>query len=401
MRDPLVLRRRILFVTESLGVGGTETHLLDLLPHLRSAGFDVAVFCFTEKGTRARRLEYEGIQVTAAPPIGMRKRSFLAPLRILFGQAKLFALIRRLRPDIVHFFLPGPYLAGAPVAMAARVPIRIMSRRSMADYRANWPAAVQIERRLHRHMDAVLGNARAVTEELRVEGVPEHKLHLIYNGVSQTGETVSRSAARQQLDIQPDALVLSAIANLMPYKGHVDLIAALKQIADRLPQPWLLVCAGRDGGSLAEISRIIEECGLALNIRLLGERLDVPLLLAASDIGVLPPTRNEGFSNAILESMAAGLPMVVTNVGGNAEAVCDGETGMVVAPQDKDGLAAAILDLATDPDLRRKMAMLARAKVAEKFSLEASVESYIALYERQLADRASADKATVGTVASD
>ena len=391
----MVLSRRILFVTESLGVGGTETHLLDLLPHLRAADFEVAVFCFTEKGTRACRLEDEGIQVTAAPAFGARKRSLLAPLRILSGQAKLFALIRRLRPDIVHFFLPGPYLAGAPVAMAARVPIRIMSRRSMGDYRANWPAAAKIERRLHHHMDAVLGNARAVIEELRLEGVPEHKLHLIYNGVSQTRETISRSAARQQLDIQSDALVLSAIANLMPYKGHVDLIAALKQIADRLPQPWLLLCAGRDGGSLAEISRAIEEFGLALNICLLGERRDVPLLLAASDIGVLPATRNEGFSNAILESMAAGLPMVVTNVGGNAEAVCDGETGIVVPPQDRDDLAAAILALASDPDLRRKMAMRAKAKVAKKFSLEASVESYIAVYEKYLADRT-----TVGTVAS-
>ena len=189
--------------------------------------------------------------------------------------------------------------------------------------------------------------------------------------------------------------MLSAIANLMPYKGHVDLIAALKQIADRLPQPWLLLCAGRDGGSLAEISRAIEEFGLALNICLLGERRDVPLLLAASDIGVLPATRNEDFSNAILESMAAGLPMVVTNVGGNAEAVCDGETGIVVPPQDRDDLAAAILALASDPDLRRKMAMRAKAKVAKKFSLEASVESYIAVYEKYLADRT-----TVGTVAS-
>ncbi len=112
-------RRRILFVTESLGVGGTETHLLDLLPRLRAAGFDVAVFCFTEKGARAGQLENEGIEVVAAPSFGARKRSLLAPFRIVAGQAKLLAFIRRWRPDIVHFFLPGPYLAGAPVAIAA------------------------------------------------------------------------------------------------------------------------------------------------------------------------------------------------------------------------------------------------------------------------------------------
>ena len=362
-------------------MGGTETHLLDLLPRLRFAGFDVAVFCFTEKGTRAGRLEDEGIEVVAGPSLGGRKRSLLAPFRIAAGQAKLLALIRRWRPDIVHFFLPGPYLAGTPVAIAARVPIKVMSRRSMADYRSNWPLIAPVEHRLHRHMDAIIGNATAVTEELRQEGVPEHKLHLIYNGVRHTAEPISRGAARRQLEIEPNALVLCTIANLMPYKGHVDLIAALKEIADRLPQPWLLLCAGRDGGSLAEVSRAVNDSGMERNVRLLGERHDVPLLLAASDIGVLAPTRNEGFSNAILESMEAGLPMVVTDVGGNAEAVSDGNTGIVIRARDASAVGAAILSLANDPDLRQSMGAMARKRVAEEFSLEKSTARYVALYE--------------------
>ena len=381
-------RRRILFVTESLGVGGTETHLLDLLPRLRSAGFDVAVFCFTEKGARAGELENDGIEILAAPSFAARKRSILAPLRIAAAQAKLFALIKRWRPDIVHFFLPGPYLAGAPVAIAARVPIKVMSRRSLADYRDNWPLIAPLEHRLHRYMNAIVGNAASVTRELRQEGVSEHKLHLIYNGVSQTAEPIFRSEARQQLNIEPDALVLSTIANLMPYKGHVDLMAALKEIADRLPQPWILLCAGRDGGSRAGISRAIKDSGLDRNIRLLGERRDVPMLLAASDIGVLAPTRNEGFSNAILESMTAGLPMVVTDVGGNAEAISDGETGIVVRPADPGALGAAILRLANDPDLRQSMGSLAKTRVATEFSLEESTARYVALYEELLAKKA-------------
>ena len=198
-------------------MGGTETHLLDLLPRLRTAGFDVAVFCFTEKGARADQLENEGIEVAAAPSFGARKRSLLAPFRIAAGQAKLFAFIRRWRPDIVHFFLPGPYLAGAPVAVAARVPIKVMSRRSMADYRSNWPLIAPIEHRLHHYMDAVIGNATAVTEELREEGFPEDKLHLIYNGVRQSAETISRecraaaaryraACSRPEHDRKPDAL---------------------------------------------------------------------------------------------------------------------------------------------------------------------------------------------------
>ena len=387
-KSPTARSHRIVFVTESLGIGGTETHLALLLPDLKSAGFDVGVFCFTEKGERAGLFENEGIEVIAAPSFGARKRSFLAFFRIAAGQAKLLSLIRRWRPDIVHFFLPGPYLAGAPVAIATRVPVKIMSRRSMADYRANWPFIAPLEHRLHRHMDAVIGNSNAITEELRQEGVPEHKLHLIYNGVRQSAETTSRSDARQQLDIEPHALVLSTIANLMPYKGHVDLIAALTQIGNRLPQPWLLLGAGRDGGSLAEISHAIEASGLKGNVRLLGEHRDVPQLLAASDIGVLAPIRNEGFSNAILESMAAGLPMVVTDVGGNDEAVSDGKTGIVVRAADPGALGAAILRLANDTELRQSMGASAKARVAEEFSLEESTARYLTLYEDLLANKA-------------
>ena len=237
-------------------------------------------------------------------------------------------------------------------------------------------------------MDAILGNAIAVTEELRSEGVPEHKLHLIYNGVRMSEEPATPSEARQQLGIDPQAFVMCIVANLMPYKGHVDLIAALTQIGNRLPQPWLLLGAGRDGGSLAEISRAIEASGLKGNVRLLGERRDVPQLLAASDIGVLAPIRNEGFSNAILESMAAGLPMVVTDVGGNAEAVSHGKTGIVVRAADPGALGAAILRLANDTELRQSMGASAKARVAEEFSLEESTARYLTLYEDLLAKKA-------------
>ena len=380
------LPRRILFVTEHLGVGGTESHLLELLPALEMRGFEVASFCFTEKGARADRLEQAGIAVHAAPEFGgRRKRSLLAPIRIAGGAATLFALVRRLRPSIMHFFLPGPYLAGAPVAIAARVPIKIMSRRSLNDYQRNWPGAAAAERLLHSHMDALLGNARAVTAELKQEGVPKAKVHLIYNGVRLPASAPSRAAARAALGLDQDAFVAVTVATLFPYKGHLDLIAALSQIAPRLPEPWVVLLAGRDGGNRAAIEAAIAEAGLGAHIRLLGERDDVPALLAAADLGVLTPVRNEGFSNAILESMAAGLPMVVTDVGGNAEAVIDGETGLVVPPHDPEALETAILKLANDPELRRAMGRAGRVRAEQDFSVEACIDAYCALYERLLA----------------
>lgn len=377
---------RILFVTESFRIGGTESHLLDLLPALKNKGFDVAAFCFTEKGARAGRLEAEGIPVYAAPDFGdTRKRSLLAPLRMAGGAAKLLALVRRFRPSIVHFLLPGPYLVGAPVAIAAGVPIKIMGRRSLNDYQRSWPGAAAVERMLHGKMNALFANARALTEELIAEGADAAKVHLIYNGVRLPETRITREEARASLGIDQEAFVAAVVATLFPYKGHLDLVAALADIAERLPRPWVVLLAGRDGGSRADIEEAIAHAGLGNNIRLLGERSDVPQILAAADIGILPPTQNEGFSNAILESMAAGLPMVVTDVGGNAEAVIDGETGLVVPPHDPEALGAAIFKLAFDPPLRRVMGRAARVRAEQEFSVKTCVDAYCALYEDLLA----------------
>src|SRR5262249_27490264 len=119
-----------------------------------------------------------------------------------------------------------------------------------------------------------------------------------------------------------------------------------------------------------------------------------PLLLKASDLGVLAPTRNEGFSNAVLEGMASGLPMVVTDVGGNAEAVLDGETGLVVAPHNPTALGAAIVRLAHDPDLRRSMGERAKKRAANEFSCTTSLNQYCALYEELLARKEESVRGT-------
>ena len=376
---------RILFVTESFDVGGTETHLLDLLPELKDKGFEVAAFCFTKKGNRADRLERVGVPVYAAPQIGESKRSLLAPLRFAVGAARLFRWIRRFRPSIVHFFLPGAYVPGAPVAIAAGVPIKIMSRRSLNDYQHKWPGVASTEKFLHRRMDMLLGNARAITQELIQEGVPEKKVRLIYNGIHVPAIATTKKEARAAFDIDEHAFVAVVVANLLPYKGHLDLIAALIEIADELPQPWTVLLAGRDGGSRAKIERAIARGKLANHVRLLGERNDVPRILAAADVGILTPTRNEGLSNAILELMAAGLPVVVTDIGGNAEVVVDGQTGLVLPPHDPKRLGDAILNLAQNPGRRKAMGDAARKRLAEEFSLTACVERYCALYEHLLA----------------
>jgi glycosyltransferase involved in cell wall biosynthesis len=357
-----------------------------VLGQLAQKGWQITVFCLTERGDRAEELENAGVRIASGPPIARDKRSPLAyALHLIVASSKLYGLMREWKPRIAHFYLPAPYLVGAPVAIAARIPIKIMSRRSLSDYQVRWPGVRQLERLLHRRMDAIVGNCRAVLNQLISEGVPESKLRLIYNGLDNTpGPQVGRVTAREMLGLEQDAFVVVNVANLLPYKGHRDLIEGLASIARELPDPWHLLCAGRDGGVRSDLEILVRKRGLTGNVRFLGLSLGVDLLLAAADIGALTPIANEGFSNAILECMQAGLPMVATDIGGNSEAVLDGETGFVVPAYKPAAIGQSVLKLASDPQLRKRFGKKARQRVRYEFALEKWTDAQDGLYQSLL-----------------
>jgi glycosyltransferase involved in cell wall biosynthesis len=233
-------------------------------------------------------------------------------------------------------------------------------------------------------MDAVLANSAAIFQELLGEGVAPARLGLIYNGVALPLPECDRFQARKELKLSNDTLVLVTVANLIGYKGHADLITALSQLRDTLPSDWVLCLVGRDDGIGESLKQQATACGIAAHIRFAGSVADVSPYLVAADIGVLP-SHEEGFSNAILESMAAGLPMVVTAVGGNAEAIRDGEHGRVVPARNAAALAAAVGELAEDPVKRRAWGSAARARAENQFGIEQCAASYAATYRRLLA----------------
>jgi glycosyltransferase involved in cell wall biosynthesis len=300
--------------------------------------------------------------------------------------ASLYKLARNWRPDIAHFYLPGPYLVGAPAAIAAGVPIKVMSRRSSANYQRGRPIAAALERMLHPKMDVVIGNSAAVIRELRAERVSEEKLHLIYNGINMSSEPPNREKARRDLDIEPGVLVGVMVANLIHYKGHCDLLKGLISVAKQLPTQWHILLAGRDEGHKRQLQFLAAEGGIDENLKFLGECADTKTLLAAADFGLLT-SHEEGFSNAVLEGMGAGLPMIVTDVGGNPEAVLDGTTGLVVPPRDHNAIGEAVLRLAGDAGLRIRLGEAARIRAQTEFSMTRCVTAHDELY-RSLLDNA-------------
>jgi len=374
----------ILFVIGTLEVGGTERHLATLTPALVNLGWTVSVYSLAGGGALRDELQGEGVNVLVPPFKALSAKSSVVGrlARSVRIGAHLFSVMRQRRPAIVHLFLPAAYLVGAPAAISAGVPVRIMSRRSLNVYQQSYPLVSNVERRLHRRMSAILGNSRSVVRELsEMEGVPARRLGLIYNGIDVTRFTSagSRTATRATLGLDPQTLALVIVGNLIPYKGHADLLSALGQAAPRLPSDWRLLIVGRDEGIASSLQAQSAELGIAHNVTFLDTRNDVPEILSACDIGILC-SHQEGFSNAVLEGMASGLPMIVTDVGGNAEAVIDGECGIVVPPRNPARLAEAIVRLANDPALQTRLGDAGRRRTADHFALGRSIEAYDALY---------------------
>jgi glycosyltransferase involved in cell wall biosynthesis len=383
-------KQRVLFVALCLDYGGAERHLSMVMPALAERGWPITVYCTNRLGAFTQDVRRGGVEVIG-PPVEADARTTGRLKRMLyaiFAGARLFRVMRKLKPEVVHFFLPEPYMIGAPISLLQRAPIRVMSRRSLNLYQRQWPGVRKIEGRLHQRMTAVLGNSRAVVDDLIGEHVAPSRIGLIYNGVALDAyeKPFDRGAFRKSLGFSDNDFVMTMVANMSPRKAHSDAVEALALAASRMQRPWTLLCAGRDDGCQERLQAQIEQKGLQHRIRLLGERADVPDLLRASDMGVLT-SHEEGFSNAILESMAAGLPMVVTNVGGNTEAIADGSSGLVVPPADPAALADAIVRLAEDPALAAALGAGARRRVREHFSNRACVDRYEALYTGLLAGR--------------
>jgi glycosyltransferase involved in cell wall biosynthesis len=232
-------------------------------------------------------------------------------------------------------------------------------------------------------MDTICGNSKAVVSDLHTEGVRHDQLKLIYNGIDLAHfESVKpRTEVRKALGVVPETLVFVMVANLIPYKGHADLLHALVRVKESMDRPWVLWCVGRDDGIGGSLQDLTQALGLAKNVVFLGSRNDVPDLLCAADVGVLC-SHEEGFSNAVLECMAAALPMVVTNVGGNAEAVIDGQHGYVVEPHNPEKLGSALVAVAKNND-RKYMGQLSRMRVKSEFTWDACIKKYEYIYRTQ------------------
>lgn len=370
----------IVIAAPPLNSGGTEHHLMHILPGLKERGFDISVVLLAGGGSLDAALS-EGVSSMISPA-----RKWPRPIRTIQQALLIRQTARKARASVVHGFLSEPSLAAATAhllmgALMEPRPALVHGRRSLAFYSAKHTVARWLERASHRLADALVGNSNAVATELVKESGQPDKVCTIWNGIPVAGplRVKERSECRKMFNLPEDAFVLTYVANFHSYKGHEDLIYALSRITDRLPQPWRVLLPGRDGGIEHELRRKVGLLGLGDNVIFPGEWPGSRQPYAAADIGLLV-SHTEGFSNSLIEGMMAGLPMIATYVGGNIDAIDYGETGILVPPHSPDDLADAILKLASMPVFRQQLGTAAREKALQKFCLTNCIDQYEKLW---------------------
>jgi glycosyltransferase involved in cell wall biosynthesis len=368
---------RVCLVIGQLGLGGAEKQLVLLATGLHERGVPTTVLTMFGGGEREADLHRAGVPVV---DLGFRRLGdgWRALPGNVLALARLVRTLRRLRPDVVHAFLFHAYVLVPPAARLAGVRLVVAGRRSLGDFKAGRRWALRAERVATALTDHVVANAEAVAEDtLRRERIRPDKLSVVYNGLPDAAFVAARPVP---LDVPGP--VLLCVANLRRYKGHRYLLEAMARLSDKASgdgRPVTLLLAG-EGPERAEIEVLARRW--RLDVRVLGARTDVDRLLARADLVVLP-SLTEGMSNAVAEAMAAGRPVVATDVGGTAELLTG--RGVLVPPGDAHALAAAIAGLLADPGRAAELGAAARRWAAAHLRADVMVDAYRERYEGLLA----------------
>ena len=367
------MTRRLLVLGDTLAVGGTEGQLVETAIGLAERGdWNVTVACLRAEGALRGRLEAARLRPWTC---GVAVRG---PVGLAMAVARLAAELRRRRVSLVHAFDYYTNVRAVLAARLARVPA-IASQRELGDLRT--AAQRRLARIALRLADHVVVNAEAVRDGLVTHGhVAVDRVSVIPNGVDTTRFTPASTSGL------PDRVVIGTLGNLRAEKGIADAVAAMALIQARVPAARLEVWG--EGASAEAIKAKIAELDLTRIVHLGGATTTPETVLRRLNIFVLP-SLSEACSNALLEAMATGLPVVATAVGGTPAVLGEDPVGLLVPPADPAALAKAVLQLVDDPDEARRLGAAARRRVERHFAVRPMVERMASLYERVVAQRGS------------
>jgi glycosyltransferase involved in cell wall biosynthesis len=349
----------------SFDPGGTERQMIELIRRLDPARWTVHVPCFHASGAW-----FDRVAEAAASVVEFPVTSFRTPgtLRQLWAFARW---CRAHRIAVVHTTELYSNVFGLPGAALGNVPVRIGNRREINPDKSAGQIAMQ--RAAYGFAHAVVANSQAAADRLLLERVPSRRIAVVANGLD-----VTRVQARA-----PHSRVrkVAVVANLRPEKGHDVLIDAAVDVLRHVPDARFEIVGA--GSELEALLARVDSRRMTHAFTFLGHRDDVAARLADADIFVLP-SRSEAFPNAVLEAMAAGLPIVASGVGGILELIDDGRTGLLVPAGDPAALADRLRRLMTDPALALRLGNAARDEALARYSFDRMVAAFETIYLTEL-----------------
>ena len=376
-------RIKVLKFLTHFGIGGTERQFLYAARGLDRSRFDVRVGCLARIGPFLKDLQAVNIPVSEYPT------SSLYSCRTLRAQMRFVRDIRREQIQIIHAYGFYPNLFTILPAAVGTKCVRIASVRDLGVFSDRNRIRSMTQAMACRLADCVVTNSSAAREWLLKQGLGRHDIHVIPNGIAIPRESDYRNdfPVRSEFQIDRSAPVIAVISRLVRTKGLEYFLEAATAVSARFPSARFLIVGGAcaEPEHRAELENRTAQLNLNGKVIFTGARNDVSQILREVDISVLP-SLSESFSNTLLESMAHGIPVIATSVGGNPEIITDGVNGLLVPPRDPAELTLAMNTLLESPELARRLGKAAREKVVREYSLERLLQRtedlYTSLLER-------------------
>ncbi len=372
---------RVMLLTGSLGAGGAEMAVARL-----ARGFAAGDVVQPQVGLLGRGGEAgEALRAAGVPVLELGVRGPLRSPGGLLRLARLARHVRRARIELVNTFLFDADLYGMLAVRCGGVRCVITTRRAIKE---RHPHHLRAYRMTNRLVTRIVANSEAVRRfTLERERLPEDRVVTIPNGIEVDAYAAGdRARGRERLGLPEGGVVVGTIGTLKPVKGQEDLLEAVLPLF-QTRFDLVLVLAGEAGTRYAaRLRERVRAAGVAARVVFPGVIREVPDVLAAFDLFVLP-SHSEGMSNALIEAMAAGRPIVATRVGGAEECLAGGEAGVLVPARDPAALGRAIGDLLADGPRRRALATAAASRARREYALDRMVAQYEDLYRNVLGER--------------
>jgi len=367
-----VKKFNIVFVEPTMGIGGQERTLYDLIRGLDAERFKPVLCCLYGPDYYGRKLMAEGKQVYHSLINSKYDPRSVARVYSILKREQAHIMYATNSPLNIAIGRTAAALAGVRACVTVVVSTFVVAHRRRRDV---------VNKLMLPFFDRIIAISEMHNRYLiEYENMPGQKIEVVYNGVdlSRFDDPPDALFLKRELGIPDHSKLVGILARLAPMKTHDIFLQSAALVSNDLPDIRFLIAG--DGPERRKLEQLAQDLGIASKVHFLGWVEDVPQFLASLDVVALSSSYGETFPVAILEAMAAGKPVVATNVGSLKEMVVDGETGLLVAPKQPEKLAQALLRVLTEPSLSTRMGEAGRRRVEQNFTVERMIKRTESLF---------------------